>query len=490
MEAVPVPLEKNKRLSAKIRLDKHFASGSVLTFDASALDYKGKTWIGGGGRYTWLDMPVLQARVNYKSPHWNIFVYAWKSDWEGIILSSGSNSFIDNYRIHGEVQGFTNFAKGKGRIVGGFSLRREGVDTANEQGIQTILPEPIDNHTEAVFGQLDYSITEKLKVVLAGRLDFSSLHKTRISPKASVVYTFNPGHSLRLSFNQAFLAIDYAYLYSRIPVAPPVDLSAIENGLSAAFDRNLGLGFSSIPVLVLGSENLNPEEITSFEMGYSNIFGRKLLFNINYYRNQLKNFRSDLLPFVNPEYGPYAPPSDLPSEIQTAILETLEQNLPPEYFAIMSNSLEDGSPIFAAASVTNTGRINTQGIELALKYFFNKHLSSFFNYAWFDWDVVEEFVGSTRTPNTPEHRFSLGASYIADRFDISMRYRWVDDFLWAGSFNGNVKSYNLVDLTANAYFGDGFGVGINISNLLNHKHYQTFGGDILPLSAVASGRPP
>jgi hypothetical protein len=29
-------------------------------------------------------------------------------------------------------------------------------------------------------------------------------------------------------------------------------------------------------------------------------------------------------------------------------------------------------------------------------------------------------------------------------------------------------------------------VGINISNLLNHKHYQLFGGDILRRNAVAT----
>jgi outer membrane receptor protein involved in Fe transport len=273
----------------------------------------------------------------------------------------------------------------------------------------------------------------------------------------------------------------------RWPVSPPVDLSPIEDGLSMAFGRELGLGFNNIPVLALGNENLNPEEISSYEIGYSNILGRKLIFNICYYRNHLKNFPSNMLPFVNPSYGPYAPPADLPSEIQTAILETLEKNLPPSLFAIMSNSLEDGSPIFAWGSLTNTGEVNTQGLELSLKYFFNKYLSAYFNYSWFDFNVREEFIGDPTTPNTPEHRISIGASYISDRIDISVRYRWVDDFLWArGIYKGMVKSYNLVDFTSNIYFGDGFSLGVNISNLLNHKHYQLFGGDILRRNAVAT----
>lgn len=182
-----------------------------------------------------------------------------------------------------------------------------------------------DDHMEGVFAQLDYSLTDKLKLTLAGRLDSSTLHETRISPKACAVYTFNPGHSLRLSFNRAFQVPDYLGYFLKYPVSPPVDLSAIENGISAAFGgMNLGLGFKSIPVLGLGNENLKVEEITSYEIGYSNIFSRKIMFNMNYYRSRHKNFVTDLLPFVNPAYGPYTPPSHLPSLIQNTILTTLE----------------------------------------------------------------------------------------------------------------------------------------------------------------------
>ncbi|MFC2167300.1 TonB-dependent receptor [Acidobacteriota bacterium] len=487
MDVVPLPLEKYKRLSAKIRLDKHFASGSILTFETSTFNSEGMT-ISYGGRLTYLDTPSLKARINFKSKHWNIHVYGWSNDFEGVYLNSGSPLYTGGYRMHGEVLGFTDIAKEKGRIVGGLSVRTEQVDSANNEGIQTAFSEVINSQMGALFGQLDYNFTEKLKVVLAGRLDLSSLHKTpQFSPKASVMYTFNPGHSLRVSYNQAFLTPTYPSLYARFPLSPPVDLSAIEDYLSAVQGRDLGLGFDSIPVLAVGNENLYPRKITSYEIGYSNILGQKLLFNINYYRQQLKNFQTDWTPLVNPDYGPYVPPSDLPSEIQTAILETLELYLSPSYFAIISNSLEDGSPIFAAFSLASAGRANTQGIELGLKYFLNEHLSSYFNYTWFDYDIKEEASGVPSTSNTPEHSINIGASYISDQIDISIRYRWVDDFQTAGMVNkGLVKSYNLVDLTSNVYFGDGFSVGLNISNLLNHKHYQYFGGNILQRFAVAT----
>jgi outer membrane receptor protein involved in Fe transport len=302
------------------------------------------------------------------------------------------------------------------------------------------------------------------------------------------VYSFNPGHSLRLTFNKAFQTPNYSEFFLRLPVAPSVDLSAIEAGLSAAFGgMDLGLGFDNVPVLALGNENLKVEEITSYEIGYSNIFGRKLIFNINYYRSQLKNFVTDLLALVNPAYGPYAPPASLPAPISGAILATLQASLPPSYFAIMSNSLDDGSAILAARSYTNAGKAKAQGIELNLKYFLNEHWNIDCNYTWFDFTIEEELIADRILANTPEHRVNFGVVYISDWLDVSMQYRWIDAFPWAaGIFEGDVKSYNLADLTANVYFGDGFSLGINISNLLNNKHHQSFGGDILRRHAVAT----
>ena len=488
-EAVPLLSDKLNSLNAKIRLDKHFGSSSVLTFETWFINHKGDAFISGSSRMQGKNTSIPLARVNFHSPHWNISAYSLGGvDFQGISLSSGGQLYADLSRIHGEIQGFTDIAKGKGRLVGGFSIRREGVDSANEQGVQTLTSKAIHEHMEAVFGQLDYSFTDKLKFVLAGRLDFSTMYDPHFSPKAALVYSFNPGHSLRLTISQAFQSPNYSESRMMASAAPPIDLSAIEDGLSAAFGgMDLGLGFKSVPVLALGNNDLKVEEIKAVEIGYSNIFVRKLVFHINYFRNRLKNFITDPLPGVNPSYGPYAPPSDLPPEIRATIVATLQNNLPSRLYAVMSNSLEDGSAIFAAASFANAGRANSQGIELDLRYFLGKRWSVDFNHTWFDYSVKDELIADKILANAPKHRTNLGMAYVSDRFDMSLRYRWVDGFPWAaGVFAGDVKSYSLIDLTSNFKVSGGFSFGANISNLLNKKHYEFFGGDILRRRAVAS----
>jgi len=488
-EAVPLWSDKLKILNGKIRLDKHFGSGSVLTLETDYEHDKGAVFITGSGRIQDKDNSLPLVRINFHSPHWNISAYRIGDiHFQGMNLGSGQQMYTDSSRIQGEIQGFTDFAGGKGRLVGGFSVRREDFDSANKQGIQTALSKPVNDHMEAVYGQLDYFLTDKLKFVLAGRQDFSTLNDPRFSPKAALVYSFNPGHSLRLTINQAFQRANYIEFFARIPVAPAVNLSALEKGLSAAFGgQDLGLRFENIPVLLRGNENLKVEEITGVEIGYSNVFARKLIFHLNYYRNKLKNFITDPMPGVNPSYGPYAPPSGLPQEIRSAVVAALQKNLPPSLFALMSNSPEDGSAIFLARSFTNAGKVNSQGIELDLLYFLGKGWNVDFNYSWFDYKVKEELTANKILANTPEHRINGGMAYLSERFDMSLRYRWVDAFPWFdGSFGGDVKTYSLIDLTANAQIGDGFSLGFNISNFLNNKHYENFGGDILRRRAVAS----
>ena len=89
-------------------------------------------------------------------------------------------------------------------------------------------------------------------------------------------------------------------------------------------------------------------------------------------------------------------------------------------------------------------------------------------------------------PNTAENKYSLGLTYIGQRFDASLKWRHVDDFQWnAGVFRGEVPSYDVANLTANYNFAGGWTIGVDISNLFDDEHFESFGGDILERRALA-----
>jgi outer membrane receptor protein involved in Fe transport len=89
-------------------------------------------------------------------------------------------------------------------------------------------------------------------------------------------------------------------------------------------------------------------------------------------------------------------------------------------------------------------------------------------------------------PNTPSHQGALGLAYVSPRFDVTARARIVRGFEWvSGVYAGDVPSYDLVDLQANVPVNDRLAIGVDVANLLDHSHYEMFGGDLLRRRALA-----
>ena len=239
-------------------------------------------------------------------------------------------------------------------------------------------------------------------------------------------------------------------------------------------------------VLALGNEDLVVEEIQTFEVGYAGIIQQKAFFTIDYYNNRANDFITDLLPQLgtalgrtNPNFGPWEPPEPLPPPVVSAI-----RGLAPP---ILSNNF-DGSNILAAVSYSNFGKVDTQGIEIGLSYYFMDPWRLAFSYSWFDFQPQEDIPPGFEpllAPNTPENTFRAGLGYITDRWDADFAVRWVDDFRWSvGVFQGDIESYTSLDLNANFRIVEHWKIGTNISNLFDSVHYEAFGGDLLGRRAL------
>ncbi len=482
------------RLDQYLRGDKDLLTGEFGLFET---DSNGVT-VTGIGRVAVQDSERTFLRLNYSTPRFNVLAYQNSRETpDQVALASGGRIFLDTENAHIEVQANYDFNEGKVRFVGGASYRETEIDTANNNGFQTLIFQPVDSDASAVFGQVDFLLTDSLKLVLAGRYDESSLHDSQVSPKAALVWSINSNNTLRFSYNEAFQVANYSEFFLDAPTAlptpagplPSVNLGAIEAALCAPFGVSCGFG-TPTGFRALGNANLDLEEITSYEIGYTGIFGSKAFLTVDYYQNELENFITDLSvnPFgsINPDFGPYQAPANHPAP--SLLVSTLANALGPSLFPFLSNNV-DGSPIFALVSYTNAGSVDTEGIDLGLNYYITPEWLFDFSYSWFDFEITD-LAGARESellPNAPENKYSAGITYNAANWGFSVKYRWTEGFLWAaGSFNGAVEDYDLVNLNAHYQVNDRVRLGLNVSNLFDDEHYQSFGGDLLGRRALGS----
>ena len=483
LEAVPIAVDGETVSFAGLRFDKVFENERSLVIEGGTADIRGVTLTTSGGRVHTTDVDRPWARMNFNSSHWNLLASYTGRTQDSDLLATGTKSFLDNFRMDVELRTQRSFSRGRGRFVAGIFAGWEDIDTADPAGNQTLLPRPADNTRQAAFAQLDYTVTDDLKLVLSGRWDDSELHTPELSPRIAAVYSFASSHSLRVSYGEGFQPPNYPERLVRVPLLPPVDLSIFETfcaagGTSCGFDRLIGR-------IAVGNEGLEPEKIKSAEVGYTGIFSDKALLSINYYQAQIENYVGFLPQLgsefgrVNPDFGPYTPPSQLPAEQASALLAALEAGLGPG-FPFLSNG-DSGEPVFVLSSVGNFGLVDTQGLEISLDYALGSHWRLEFNYSWLDFDVRQEFAGAPLESNSPENQFNVGLNYADDRFSGAVRYRWVDAFQWAEgiTLRGPVPSYGVVNLVASYDLSEAWEVGVNVSNLFNDRHYEIFSGDLL-----------
>lgn len=485
-EAAPLARDHDRVLNGALRLDKYFSNGTQLIMEGGAADIAGPVFQTGIGRIQFVDVQRPWARVDLTSDRFNVLAsYTGRRGSRQLALGSGANLVDRSRRI--QVEGQTNLraANGRVRVVAGASAATERIDTFDAaQGRQTVLFEPVGSDKQALFGQVDWSVTAALKLVLAARADFSSLHDSQVSPKGSLVYSVHANHSLRFTYNEGFQVPNYSELFLQADSAPPANLGAL-NALCAPFGVTCGL--QATRVLALGNEDLEIETNRTWEIGYKGMLGGRAFVTIDFYRSVASNFVTDLLPQlgtalgrVNPRYGPWQAPAGVPETVAATI-----RGLAP---AILSNNL-DGSPILAAASYTNFGTVETRGVDAGLNYYLPGGWRASLSYSWFDFEIQEQLPGFANLllPNAPAHSLTTGLLYETRRFDAAADVRWVDAFQWSvGPFLGPVESYATVDLNANVALSDQVSVGMQVANLFDDRHWEAFGGDVLRRRALTS----
>ena len=486
-EAVPLALDEVNIRFAGLRFDKHFANTDVFTAEGGYSTIEGPVFQTGIGRVQVTDVERPWMRLNYNMPRWNFGAY-----WDArraenqVALASNARLYEDSSNLHAEVQTNWDFFRGRTRVIGGVAYNDQNVDTANPQGIQTLMLAKHSERQQSAFGQVEFDVTQKIKLVGAARWDDSTLHEPEFSPKAAIVFTPTTNHTLRYGYNEAFQRPNYSELFLAAPAGAPANLAgaAAANPQAAPLAPLLTqLGFGAMPILARGNDALDVEKVRSHEIGYAGIYGGKLFVTLDLYKSRLSNFVTDLLPGVNPAFGAYQVPANLPANVRLGLQGFLAAALGPNLAGLTT---VNGAPALVL-SYTNAGEVDTQGGEVAFNYYINNNWLFDFNYSHFDFEVVEgtQAVGDRLLPNAPENKFNLGLSWRGTKLDTKVSYRWVEEYDWAaGIFVGTVPQFDVLNLAANYRLTNTLGFGVDISNALDNEHWESFGGDLMGRRAL------
>jgi len=315
----------------------------------------------------------------------------------------------------------------------------------------------LTNTEYGAFAQASKSVLEdKLKFTLSGRYDKNENFEGSFTPRASAVFSPDEKNHFRASYQTGFRNPTIGDQYIKLNVGPiiilggaPVNsqgLNAYENSytaasvgvFAAATGAQLGQGVP-FPVAIANNKDklvksnvpyIKPEHVNSFEIGYKGFFNKNVLFDINYYNSQYKDF------IVNTVVIRTDSPVTLP-----------DGSINPAAAADIMTGKTQAFQLYTNAS----DKVSIQGISAGLSYLLPKNYRLDGNVTWIDFNMMNANPNNIPAFNTPTWKTNLvfGNPKLTEKLGFSVAWHWQNAFDWYGTFNGNnpgrIQSYNLLD---------------------------------------------
>lgn len=368
----------------------------------------------------------------------------------------------------------------------GANYRRYYLDT---QG--TLFDDKGKNLTNDEFGafvQASKSLLDnKLKITLSGRYDKNENFDGRMTPRASAVFSPNDNHHFRASYQTGFRNPVIGDQYIKLNVGPiiilggapinSVGMNAYENSFTAASvgafasaaGAQLGQGVP-FPTAIANNKDklvksnvpyIQPEKVQSFEVGYKGVFSQKVLFDINYYYSQYKDFIINTV-VIRPDNNVLLPDGSINPAAAGDILGGKTQA-----FQLYTNAAD---------------KVSIQGISAGLSYLFPKNYRLNTNVTWIDFNMMDANPSNIPAFNTPTWKTNVvfGNPKLTDKFGFNVAWHWQSAFDWYGTFTtmypGRINAYSLLDAQVSYKVPSIKSViKLGASNLTNQYIVQAYG---------------
>jgi len=333
----------------------------------------------------------------------------------GVPISKGGGLFVDKtnlYNYEGQYN-FSDMTKGFADILIGGNFKRYVLNSEGTLFADSAGKIPINEY--GTYIQASRNVTSVVRLTLSGRYDKNTNFDGRFTPRATATIKLSKNNNLRLSYQTAYRFPSTQQQWINLNVGGGVQLIGGVQQLKDFYGINNSSVYSLSSVQA-GSpknatlNNLKPESVTSYEVGYRGLnFGQKLLVDA---------------------YGYYGQYSDF-------ILRTL----------VVKNPGAASQQIFSVP-VNSSTKVNTYGFGLSLDYRLAGNFVATGNYTRDAIDPVP--AGFISYFNAPSYRANLGIANTGfgfeKRFGMSLVYRWQDQFYFEGDFaNGQVNPIHTLD---------------------------------------------
>lgn len=210
-------------------------------------------------------------------------------------------------------------------------------------------------------------------------------------------------------------------------------------------------------------DEVKPEQIQAWEVGYKGLIGNKLYVDIAYYYNLYNDFITQIR--IRQAQGSFTTNITGPADVVNNA----------EYLG----SLLNGTSQNTYQIYTNFDQeVEAQGVAAGLNYSLPQGYQIGFNYNWNQ--LITDLESFQNDFNTPEHKINVtfGNRRLTDRLGFNIAYRWQNAFRWESSFVfQDVDAVSTFDAQVN-YRIPQYNATLKIggSNLLNEQYTLSGGG--------------
>ncbi|NEM96478.1 TonB-dependent receptor [Pontibacter burrus] len=383
--------------------------------------------------------------------------------------------FIDlSHRLNGELQYNNNFAGFD--IITGISYQR---DVAYSR--QTYLDDKAGNIILNQIGgvvQIERNLTDKLKALVAGRVDNHDNYGTQFSPKAALTYNALGG-TFRATYGKAYSApsIQFQEFYANTGA-----LAILGNGAGLTIENTETGAIRTI-------DRLEVEKVQTFEVGYKGTPVKNLYFDISSWYAKSKDFISPLTA-ITPLMG------------KERVIKKGDVDVRESAATLLNYYL----------TYLNYGQVNSWGTDLGLNYYFDDNYSMGLKYSYFNSDITDKdnldndangdkkVSAAESSLNAAKHRvnFNITARNLANnKLFLSLNLRYLPEFdFYSGSqiaaekgagsrvpgFNynhGPLGGFTSVDLSGGYKLTNWSTLGASVSNLFNDEQREYVGSPVI-----------